>query len=368
MMKVQVSRGLKQAFGAVQSVGSPPEADGSAPVFIPAGKNARFYQRAWGGGSPLRFGLLIGLLGLLVSLVSQGNGYYDWASAVCDGLLGFGTGIAVSWAGLPGFGQGLYFAIGGYFTAVVRNSDIPVLLVLLCGSVLAGLVALLFGLLFSRLIFIAFAMFSLLVSQAGYQILFNVSSLGAENGIYGIGRGSIFGWSLAGNASFWWYCLAILVIVTVLARLFYQSSAGRSIRAVRDDAVKAESAGISARRARVTAFTLAGAICGTSGVIYAQLQGVVDPSMAYWSQSASAVMMVVIGGLGTFYGPVLGGVIYQWLYLKIDNLTTNPDLWLGSIFVLVVLLAPDGLARVPKRIGVAVSRLSKVTGSVHDRA
>ena len=107
--------------------------------------------------------------------------------------------------------------------------------------------------------------------------------------------------------------------------------------------------------AETIAFAMGGATASIAGVLYAQLQGVVDPSMADWSQSASAVMMVVLGGLGTFYGSVLGGVVFGWITLRVTSLSQEPLFWIGLIFVLVVLLTPGGVAALLRR-GIQLAR------------
>jgi branched-chain amino acid transport system permease protein len=307
-----------------------------------AGRRA-LWRALIGHPGPFRFGLLLAVIAGIISAIVHGTGYFDWSYALCDGLFAFGTGIAISWGGVPAFGQGLFFAIGGYSTALLRSDHLPAIVLLLIGLVLAGIVALLFAALTSSLPFIAFAMLSLVASQVGYEVVYTVNAFGGENGLYGIPRGNFFGLSLSGNMGFWWYVVAIVVIISMFAFALYRSVLGRSLRASRDDAIRVEAIGVNSRAVRVIAFTIGGAICGMAGVLYVQLQGVVDPSIAYWTQSADAVVMVVIGGLGTFYGAFGGGVLYEWIYLEVSKFSNNTDLWIGALLVVVVLAAPRGL-------------------------
>jgi branched-chain amino acid transport system permease protein len=334
----------------------------SAGAAVPEIHRTRWQRLVSGRAVPLRFGLLVFVVSLLLSLFLHGGGYFDWTYAICDGLFAFGTGIAISWSSVPAFGQGLFFAIGGYTAALLRNHpSIPTIVVLLIGLLLAAAVAFVFSFLTSRLPFIAFAMLSLVVAQVGYEIVFTENVFGAENGLYGINRGNFFGISLVGNDAFFWYCVGVLAVVSIGALAFYRSVWGRSLRAVRDDDFRAAAIGANPKALRVAAFTLAGAVCGIAGVLFVELQSVVDPSVAYWTQSADAVVMVVIGGLGTFYGAFGGGVLYEWIYLEVSKHSSDTDLWIGALLVIVVLAAPRGLSWVLGR------GISKTTAAVQRR-
>lgn len=289
---------------------------------------------------PFSWAVGIALIGVVIGLISSGTQYFDWSYALVDAIFALGCGIAISWGGVPAFGQGLYFAAGGYAAAMLVPFDLPSGVTLLAGAVVAGLLAFLFSIVTLRTGFAAFALLSLVAAEACNRIIYTVPALGGENGLYGVARPSFFGWSMGGNAEFYFYCLFMLVLLVLFGRLLYQSTTGRSIRAARDDALRAQALGTSVARTRVTAFTSAGVVCGIAGVLYAQLQGVVDPSMGGFLQSTVGVMMVVLGGLGTFLGAVLGGVIYRWLELFAQGYTDAPDIWLGGVFIVVVLLTP----------------------------
>jgi len=293
-----------------------------------------------GTAGPFSWALLVFVVGLIIGLIVNGNAYFDWSYALVNALFAFGTAMAISWGGLPAFGQGLYYAIGGYTSALLVGVELPTVVLLLVGGVVAALVAWVFVAVASNLSFVSFAMLSLVFGEAGNQLIYTVKKLGGENGLYGVARPSLLGTTFNTDKAFYFYCLAVLVIITGLARWLYQSTTGRSIRAVRDDAVRAEALGIRTRRTQIVAFTAGGFVCGVAGVMYSQLQGVVDPNMGTFLQSTIGVMMVIIGGLGTFFGAVIGGVVYRWLDLLVTDNTQAPDLWIGLVFILVVLLTP----------------------------
>lgn len=297
---------------------------------------------------PLSWAVLIAVVGLVIGLVSSGNQSFNWSYALCDGVFALGCGIVISWGRIAAFGQGLFFATGGYTAALISGWHLPTLVLVLVSALAAALVAFVFSIITVRLDFAAFAMVTLVIGQAGNQLIYTVRQLGGENGLIGIPRPSFIGGATPqDDKSFYFYCLFVLVILVFACRWFYQSTTGRAVRAVRDDGIRAESLGINIARTRVLVYTAGAFVCGIAGVMYGQLQGVVDPSMGDFNQSTVGVMMVVIGGLGTFLGAVLGGIAYRWLDLVTTQQTTSPDLYLGLIFIAVVMLTPvlTGLLR-----------------------
>jgi branched-chain amino acid transport system permease protein len=291
---------------------------------------------------PLPWTVAVVLVGFVFGMAAGGNYYFDWTYALIEALFAFGTAMAISWAGVPSFGQALYFAAGGYTTALMVNMHLPLILTLIIGAAVAGLIALVFGGLALRLSFHSFAMLSLVVAQAGNQLIYTVKQLGGENGLFGVQRPSAFGLDFSTDEYFFYYCLIVLAIVVLLGRMLFQSTTGRQIRATRDDFLRAQALGTNITRVRLIGFVAGGAVCGVAGVLYAQLQGVVDPSMGDFLQSTVGVMMVVIGGLGTFFGAVIGGLVYGWFQLFLTNNTQAPSFWLGIVFTVIVLVMPAG--------------------------
>ena len=291
---------------------------------------------------PLPWTFAVVIVGFLFGMTAGGNFYFDWTYALIEALFAFGTAMAISWAGVPSFGQALYFAAGGYTTALMVDMHLPMVLTLLVGAAVAALIALVFGGLALRLSFHSFAMLSLVVAQAGNQLIYTVKQLGGENGLFGVARPSTLGIDFSTDEYFFYYCLGVLAVVVLLGRMLFQSTTGRAIRATRDDFLRAQALGTNITRVRLIGFVSGGAVCGVAGVLYAQLQGVVDPSMGDFLQSTVGVMMVVIGGLGTFFGAVIGGLVYGWFQLFLTNNTEAPSFWLGIVFTVVVLVMPTG--------------------------
>jgi branched-chain amino acid transport system permease protein len=325
---------------------SPPRT-GKPPARCPRWDTSGWAARVRDSG-PVPWALGVTAIGLALGFSASANAYFDWSYALVDALFALGTAVAISWAGVPAFGQGLYFAAGGYTAALLTKYQLPMIVILLAGAAVATVLAYAFASVAINLSFTSFAMLSLVVAQAGNQLIYTIRPLGGENGLYGITRPSVF--DLNKDAQFYWYCLVALIVVVVGCRWLYQSTMGRTIRAVRDDPPRAEALGARVTRTRVIAFAIGGFICGLAGVLYAQLQSVVDPSMGNFLRSTVAVMMVVLGGLGSFFGAVIGGIVYRWIELYVTDYTGAPDLWLGIVFVAVVLATPM-LSRALGRLG-----------------
>lgn len=290
---------------------------------------------------PWGWALLVAVIGVIIGLLASSNQAFNWSYALCNAVFALGCGITLSWGRIAAFGQGLFFSAGGYAAALIVPWHLPAVLVVLVGAVVAAIIAFVFSVITIRLDFSSFAMLTLVIGQAGNQLIYTIKGLGGENGLYGITRPDYFGGAAPqDDKSFYFYCLTLLVVLVFLGRWFYQSTSGRAVRAVRDDAIRAQALGVNVNRNRIVVYTIGAFVCGVGGAMYGQLQGVVDPSMGDFNQSTEGVMMVVLGGLGTFLGPVIGGIIYRWLDLLTTQVTNAPDLWLGLIFIAVVLLTP----------------------------
>jgi branched-chain amino acid transport system permease protein len=310
---------------------------GGMPTRVPPGQRA------------VPYGVYVAVVAVIIELTCRGNVLYNWSLVGVEVLFALGAAIALGWAGLPAFGQGLFFAFGAYLTGMLRNINVPPEVLLIMGGLAGGVVAVIFAVVTLRLPFITFAMWSLIAAQVVYQVLFSVNTFGAENGLYGIPRGDLFGASLTSNSSWYWYVAVIVVLATMGARWLYNSSFGYAVRACRDDKVRAEASGVRVFRTQVIAFGIAGIACGAAGVLYAQGEGVVDPSVAFWTTSAVAIIMVLIGGLRRFFGFAVGAIIYEWLNLEVTSGSSSPELWLGVIVVIIVILAPQGLLELSRR-------------------
>ena len=250
--------------------------------------------------------------------------------------------------GLASFGHAAPFGIGAYAVALlVQHWAVPMPVGLLAAPVAAGFAALLFGLLVVRLSGVYLAMLTLAFAQIVWAVVFQATPLtGGDNGILGVWPP---GWA-RDPAAFYWLTLALTLGATLLLRRMLYAPIGYAIRATRDSAMRAEAAGLPTYALRLAAFTLAGAAAGLAGGLYAYSKGSVFPTYVSIPKSVDALLMVLLGGVATISGPIVGALAYVGLY---DTLLRATDQWrfvLGASVVLLVVLFPEGIAGAAARL------------------
>ncbi len=244
--------------------------------------------------------------------------------------------------GMASFGHAAWFGLGAYGAALAALAlRAPLPLALVMGMLLAGAVAALFGLVVVRLAGVYLAMLTLAFAQivwAGAMQFGEIS--GGDNGLLGV-------WPprwLGGPVGFYFLALALCVGGALVLRRALQAPFGYALRGARDAPQRAAAIGLDITRLRWAAFTLAGAAAGLAGALFAFAKGSVFPTYLGLGRSVDALLMVLLGGIGTMSGPFVGAVVYTGLY---DALLLATDAWrlvLGAAIVAMVLLFPQGIA------------------------
>jgi branched-chain amino acid transport system permease protein len=248
--------------------------------------------------------------------------------------------------GMPSFGHAAWFGIGAYAAGLLAPF-VPMAAGLVAAPLAAGIAALLLGAVVVRLSGVYLAMLTLAFAQIVWAVAFqSVEWTGGDNGILGVRPP---GWA-ASPAAFYCFTLALCAAAVLLLRRVLYAPLGTALRAARDSPLRAEAIGLPVQRLRLAAFTLAGAAAGLAGGVYAYAKGSVFPTYISIPKSVDALLMVLLGGVDTMSGPIVGGLAYVGLY---DTLLRATDLWrlvLGVAIVLLVLLFPGGIAgAVPRR-------------------
>jgi branched-chain amino acid transport system permease protein len=305
--------------------------------------------------------VLVGCLvvALVGGLLFEGSMLFLLTSAVIYALFASATNVLFGWTGVSSFGQAAYFGVGAYTVGLTKDLIENPILAIVLGMVASAVVAGAYAMLASRITGTEFAMLTLVFGQILWLLTFRIPELRGENGIPAISRGELFGVNLFDDQAFWWYVLAIVTIALLVLRRVRGSSFGAAMNAVRDDPIRAEALGISVRWVRVWAFVLAGAFAGLAGGLMAQHQGLVTPEMIGWGLSGEVIVMCLIGGMRSFWGPAIGAVLLVLVKHFLLDATSAPDLWVGLALLVIVLVVPGGLLSVPKRIADAVQRRMK---------
>jgi branched-chain amino acid transport system permease protein len=244
--------------------------------------------------------------------------------------------------GMVSFGHAAYFGIGAYAAALLlKLAGWPMPLAFVAAPVVAGLAAVLFGYFCVRLTSIYFAMLTLAFAQIVYAVVHQWDAVtGGDNGVLSV-------WPpvwLATPTRYYYWSLAATLGGVVLLRVVAASPFGLSLRAVRDHARRAEALGINVRVLQWAAFVVAGLVAGLGGAIFAFLKGSVFPVSTEAPMSVQPLVMVLLGGVGSPSGPLIGAAVYKLLDTVITRYTDYWQLVLGGILVLLVLAFPRGIA------------------------
>ena len=266
-------------------------------------------------------------------------------------LLGFN--LLFGYTGLLSFGHAMFLGIGAYGSALLAGvfglqSFELVLLGVMCISMAAALPI---GLLCVRHTGIFFGMLTLAFGMLFYSFLFKFYHLtGGDSGMR-IPRMNILGLALARYnkiellaGPFYYYCLALLIIATFLMWRIVHSPFGLHLRAVRDNARKAEYLGVHVHRFRLAAFVISAAFGAAGGAIVGFRIGLADPELVYWTHSGQLVFMTVLGGFSNFFGPIVGALAFTLLQDQLQSLTQYWRFILGAILAVVVIGFPAGIA------------------------
>jgi branched-chain amino acid transport system permease protein len=265
------------------------------------------------------------------------------------GLFALGYNVCLGYTGMLSFGHAAYFGIGAYTTAIVliRLWE-NIWFSLLCGLLMGGVTALLLGYLCIKRRGIYFAMLTLAFAQLLYFIGFQwVDLTGGDNGLRNIPSVplSLPGFSIDLNSPLRFYFFVLLFVALSLLAIdrILQSPFGHVLQAVRENERRAKSCGYETSDVRWLAFIISGAISGLAGGLYALYLHFVGIESLYWITSGQVVMMTLLGGMGSFFGPFIGAGVFLYLEDVLSAITPHWMIFLGSIFVLCVLFFPTGI-------------------------
>jgi branched-chain amino acid transport system permease protein len=243
--------------------------------------------------------------------------------------------------GMHSFGHAAYFGLGAYGAALMVKFVAAATPVALVAAPLAALLgALLFGWFAVRLSGVYLAMLTLAFAQIVWSILFQWEDVtGGSNGILGIWPQAPFD----SRTAFYLLTLALAVAGVLLLRRFLFAPFGYAMRAGRDSVLRAESIGINVKRVHWIGFAIAGTFGGVAGGTFAFAKGTISPDVAWVSRSIDAMVMVLLGGIQTLTGPIVGAAVFTVLQ---DNVMRQTTFWrglLGAVILLLVLVFPGGI-------------------------
>ena len=286
------------------------------------------------------------LLLLALGLFPFGAGAYPvklLQEILIMGIFAMSLDLLMGYTGMVSFGHSAFFGIGGYVAALTLTGSPGLTSALLLPALAAGLAALVIGFFSIRVSGVYFIMLTLAFSQMFFAYTFQVSWLGAEDGLVGIPRPRVPGWDLSSLRGFHLYLLALAALAALVLWRVVRSPFGHVLRGIHENEARMEALGYPVDRYKLVAFVIAGVVAGVAGSLYTQFNGSITPDAFYWQTSGEALLMVIIGGTGTLGGAVLGAAAFILLQSLVSTYTERWMLILGATFISFVLFAPGGI-------------------------
>ncbi len=297
-----------------------------------------------------RRGALVGaillVLGIVLPLV---HGVYVVFAIdlVCFALVAVAFDLLLGFTGLLSFGHALFWGGAGYAATIAISRGITSFpLAILLGTLYAAILSVAVGAISVRRSGIFFAMITLAIGQIQYFLAFQLSDLtGGENGLTIDNRGTFFGVSLENDYVYYYIVLAVAALGTAFAIRVVTSPFGAVLGAMRENEVRAQSIGYDPSRFKLAAFAISGTLGGLAGALYAVGNKLCGLEAVDWHTSGAIVIMTILGGIGTIFGPIVGAAIYESLdfFVSKTPIGDKTNIVMGLVFAIVIMLARRGI-------------------------
>ena len=300
---------------------------------------------------PLLIGIVLVAALLVVPPLLKNYGLYLVSKWLVFVIATMGLNLTIGYAGQKSLGHAAFFGIGAYTVAILLKAGVSFwvgLPLAMLGCFVVGL-GLGFPALRVQTIYLAFA--TLGFNTALWLVMRNEEWLtGGTFGINNIARPTLFGISLDGNLAYYYFVLGVTVLMGLVLWKLLHSPWGKAFTALRDNAIRAESLGINIQAYTLLSFAIGAVYAGAAGALYASLVQFIDPASFSVGESIMMYLMVVVGGAGYFFGPLLGAAVGVLLPEWLRGLQDWYLLTFGIAVVLLMLWLPDGLLSIPEKL------------------
>lgn len=297
---------------------------------------------------------LFGVLALLLVLPLVLTNPYFLLIATLIGIyiiVNAGLDIVFGYSGQITLGQAGFYAIGAYTSAILSlHTEIPVVFCMIAGGLLASFLGMIVAIPSVKLVHHFLAMVTIGFGEIIRLLALNGGELtGAADGLSFIPRPSLFGYDIDTPMAYYYFVLGFVLVFLYAKQNLVTSRIGRAFRSIRDNAEAASAFGINVQRMKVTAFTIEGFFGGFGGALYAHLIGFISPETFTLQQSVLFLTMVLLGGSGSFWGPILGTILISLLFEVLQPFGQAQMVIYGLIIMLVIMFLPRGIAGVLSR-------------------
>jgi len=264
---------------------------------------------------------------------------------LCFGLFAVAFDLVFGQLGLLSFGHAAFWGTSAYVTGyLLLNTGVGVPLAMLAGTVAAFAIALPIGYLSIRSVGIYFSMITLAFGQMIDFLCKQWESVtGGESGLPNIPRPALLGLNFSSSLQTYYFGLVVAVFGFLVAYRAIHSPFGAALRAIRDNDTRAQSVGYDTRAHKLLAFLLSAALSGLAGGLHVVAHGVVSLDVVAWTTSGQVVMTTLLGGSGTFLGPLVGSAVLQLLHDALSRSTAATGFVTGLVFVVTVLFFRRGI-------------------------
>ena len=261
--------------------------------------------------------------------------------------------LIMGYGGMMSFGHAAYLGIGGYAVGILAFEGIgsgfiqwPVALAV------SALFALVIGALSLRTRGVYFIMITLAFAQMAYYVASGLSRYGGDDGLTIYKRSEFAGLiNLSNRVQFYYLCLACLLGGVFLIWRIVNSRFGLVVQGLRSNEQRMQAIGFPAKRYQLACFVIAGTICGLAGALLADNTDFISPAVMYWTRSGDLMVMVILGGMGSLFGPAIGAVVYLLLEELLSQITEYSGMIIGPLLLLIVLFGRGGIMGLLGRFG-----------------
>ncbi|SLN23787.1 branched-chain amino acid ABC transporter permease [Oceanibacterium hippocampi] len=303
--------------------------------------------------------LIVTAIALSPLVLSGGNALNLVNLILIWSIFAIGYDLVFGVAGMLSFGHAAFFGVGAYvLTLLTTRLGWDFLPALGAAGLAGGVLALLFSFFAMRVAGLFFALLTLALAQLIYILAGSKlrDLTGGVDGLSGVPRPDLFGIDFFSDANYYYFLLAMFVLAIAIAGLLRVSPFGQALKAIKGNELRAEQIGFNVQRLRKSIFFVSGIYAGMSGALLASLIFYVSPQMLHWTTSGDVVIMVLLGGMGTLFGPVLGVALFEVLREWLSTVTSHWYGILGLIFIVCTIFMPNGLAGIVQQIWQRFSR------------
>lgn len=284
----------------------------------------------------------------LLALAAPFIGFYPVLvmKVLCFAIFACAFNLLLGYTGLLSFGHAAFFGGAAYATGwIVKSMNVTPEIGILFGVAIAAAMGLVVGAIAIRRQGIYFAMITLALAQMVYFVCLQAPFTHGEDGLQGVPRGRLLGMiSIESDTSMYYFVLAVFIAVFLFIRRIVHSPFGQVLKAIRENEARAISLGYAVDRYKLLAFVLSTALAGLGGSLKALVVQLATLTDVQWQMSGEVILMTLLGGLGTFFGPVLGsGIVISLQDLLADRVGSWVTVIIGFIFVACVLLFRRGI-------------------------